>query len=419
MVPDGRQAAQALSIEEIHDLVHKFGDVAYRCKEAGFDIVEIHGAAGCIPTNFLSPHDNRRTDMYGGSLHNRMRLLLEIVADIKQKCGADFPVGVKLSTEDWEPGGIRIDETIEVSKALEQAGVSHLNLMGGTHAAAAREFLLTNGFNAELTKKIKQVVNIPVFIGHNIFAPDEAEQLLADGAGDFVALGRALLADPDWARKAKVGQADEIKPCINCLIGCLDRGLLNHTPIRCTVNPTLYKFECQPLTPAAEHKNVAVVGAGPAGCEAALTAAARGHHVTIYEKNVIGGAMIEASAPDNKANIRNLTKYYANHVTNNPNIDFDKETATFEKLTQGNYDAVVVAVGGATRTLDVPGIDSDNVIYAMDYLGGRRQASGDTAIVIGGGITGAETALELYKEGKQVTIVEMTDQFLDLSSSAC
>ena len=126
----GARVPRELSIEEIHDLVSKFGDAALRCKLAGFDIVEIHGAAGCIPTNFLSPHDNHRTDMYGGSLHNRMRLLIEIVRDMKKKCGPDFPIGVKLSTEDWEPEGIRIEETVEVAKALEKEGVSHLNIMG-------------------------------------------------------------------------------------------------------------------------------------------------------------------------------------------------------------------------------------------------------------------------------------------------
>ena len=261
----GARLPRALTIEEIHDLVSRFGDAALRCKKAGFEIIEIHGAAGCIPTNFLSPHDNKRTDMYGGSLENRMRLLLEIVRDIRKKCGPDFPVGVKLSTEDWEPEGIRIEETIEVAKALEREGVSHLNMMGGTHATAAREFLLPNAFNAVHTRMIKEAVHIPVFIGHNIFTPEEAEAMLAEGNGDFVALGRSQLADPAWARKARCGKAGDIKPCINCMIGCIDKGMLGHTPIHCTVNPTLYKYECEPITEAAEKKRVAIVGAGPAG----------------------------------------------------------------------------------------------------------------------------------------------------------
>ena len=174
----GAKLPRELSVDEIHDLVSKFGDAALRCKHAGFDVVEIHGAAGCIPTNFLSPHDNHRTDMYGGSLHNRMRLLIEIVRDMKKKCGSDFPIGVKLSTVDWEPEGITLDETIEVAKALEKEGVSHINVMAGTHATAAMEFLMPNCFNGADCKKIADAVNIPVFIGHNIFTPDEAEELL-------------------------------------------------------------------------------------------------------------------------------------------------------------------------------------------------------------------------------------------------
>lgn len=414
----GFPVPRALSLQEIHDLVSKFGDAALRCKKAGFDIVEIHAAAGCIPTNFLSPHDNQRNDMYGGSLHNRMRLLLEIVREMKKKCGPDYPIGVKLSLEDWEPEGIRIDETIEVCKALEKEGVSHLNMMGGTHATAAMEFLLPNAFNADHAKRIKAAVKIPVLVGHNVFSPEEAEKLLEEGAGDFVALGRSQLADPAWAKKAREGRAEDITPCINCLIGCLDKGLLSHAPICCTVNPSLYKYECPKLEPAEEKKQVAVIGGGPGGCEAAITAAKRGHSVTLYEKRAIGGAMIEASVPEHKANIRRLIHYHEVQLEK-AGVRVVKEEATPEAIQAGNYDAVIVAAGGRTRVLDIPGKDSGNVIYAMDYLGGRAKAQGEKAVVIGGGITGAETALELCGEGKEVTIVEMADHFLASPSNAC
>lgn len=414
----GFKMPRSLSIEEIHDLVEKFGDAALRCKKAGFDVIEIHGAAGCIPTNFLSPHDNKRTDIYGGSLHNRMRLLLEIIRNIKKKCGPDFPVGVKISTEDWEPEGIRIDETLQVCKALEKEGVSHINVMGGTHATACMQFLLPNAYNAEHLKMIKEAVNIPVFAGHNVFTPEEAEKLLEDGCGDFVALGRSQLADPAWAKKAKCGKAADIKPCINCMIGCIDKGMLGHTPIKCTVNPSLYKYECEPVVPADEQKNVAVIGAGPAGCEAALTASKRGHKVTLFEKRAFGGAMIEASAPDNKANIRRLIKYYEDHVNADENITVVMEEATYDKIVSGGFDACIIAVGGKTRVLNVPGVQQNNVVYANDYLNGTTKVTGEKVAVIGGGITGAETALELSKEGKAVTIVEMADAFLAAGGSA-
>lgn len=413
----GAKLPRELSVDEIHDLVSKFGDAALRCKHAGFDVVEIHGAAGCIPTNFLSPHDNHRTDMYGGSLHNRMRLLIEIVRDMKKKCGSDFPIGVKLSTVDWEPEGITLDETIEVAKALEKEGVSHINVMAGTHATAAMEFLMPNCFNGADCKKIADAVNIPVFIGHNIFTPDEAEELLKNGCGEFVALGRSQLADPHWAIKAKYGQASEIKPCINCLIGCLDRGLLNHTAIHCTVNPGLYKFEKETIN-TTNPRNVVVIGAGPAGCEAALTAANNGHKVTIYEKREFGGAMIEAAKPENKKNIRRLISYYKDHIDAHKNITVINKEATYEEIVAGNYDVCIAATGGVSRKIKAKNIDSQMVVNAMDYLGGEK-VDGNTVVVIGGGITGAEVALELKAEGKKVIIVEMTDHFLAQKSNAC
>ena len=415
----GAKLPRPLSIDEIHDLVHKFGDAALRCKRAGFEVVELHAAAGCIPTNFLSPHDNHRTDMYGGSLENRMRLLLEIIADMKQKCGPNFPIGVKLSTEDCEPEGIRIDETVQVAKAVEKAGVSHINLISGTHATAAMEILQPDGFNASMTKQIKDAVSIPVFAGHNVFTPELAEKMLSDGDGDFVALGRASLADPAWAKKAQNGLADDITPCINCLIGCTDRGLLANKPISCTVNPTLYKYECPPITPTQTPKNVVVIGGGPAGCEAALATARRGNHVTLYEKREIGGAMIEASAPENKADIRRLIAYYKRHLDNNKNIDVVQKNVTTEDILNENCDAAIVAVGGRERTLNnVNGINSDIVFSAMSVLTHDVNVPGESVAVIGGGITGSETALELARMGKKVTIVEMADQFLSNQSTS-
>lgn len=409
----GAKLPRALTIDEIHSLVEKFGDAALRCKKAGFQILEIHGAAGCLPTNFLSPHDNQRTDMYGGSLHNRMRFLLEIIQNIKQKCGTNFPVGVKLSTEDWEPAGITLDETIQVAKALEKAGCSHINLICGTHATSDREFLMPNEFNNKETKAIQDAVSIPCFAGHNIFTPIEAEDALEKGAGDFVALGRSLLADPMWAKKAQEGHPEDIVPCINCLVGCLDRGLLSNNVIHCAVNPSLYHFENDDHTKAKEAKKVAVVGAGPGGCEAALVAAQRGHKVTLYEKRALGGAMIEAAVPDNKRNINNLIKYYHHEIAHNKNISVIDETATVDNIKADNFDACVVAIGGKERNLKINGAKNGaSIISAMDYLNGSQKANGQNIVVIGGGITGAETALELNKSGKNVTIVEVTDHFL-------
>jgi NADPH-dependent 2,4-dienoyl-CoA reductase/sulfur reductase-like enzyme len=194
--------------------------------------------------------------------------------------------------------------------------------------------------------------------------------------------------------------------------------MLGHHVIHCTVNPTLYKYECAPVVPAETVKNVAVVGGGPAGCEAALTAAKRGHKVTLFEKRGIGGAMIEASAPEHKANIRRLIEFYKRQIEKQENITLKHEAADFETLKTG-FDAVIIAIGGKARKLNVNGIECEQVVSAMDYLGGKMQVSGNKVAVIGGGITGAETALELHEAGKEVTVVEMADAFLANPASSC
>ncbi len=408
----GAELPKELTIEEIHVLVKQYGEAAARVQRSGFDIVEIHGACGCLPTNFLSPHDNHRTDMYGGSLHNRMRFLIEIVRSIKAHCGQAYPVSVKLSMDDCEPDGIRLEETIEVCKALEKEGVALLNLVTATHANAYH----SSGFYpwaycAEMASKVKEVVSVPVMVTGAIQSPGCGEEILAKGQADFVGTARQELADPFWPKKAREGREEDIVPCIRCMIGCTDRGILGNKPIHCAVNPTLYKYYEEKYPKTGEVKNVAVIGAGPAGLEAALTAKKRGHKVTIYEKREIGGAMIEASVPEYKADIRRFTEYYKVQLKKYE-IPVVYEEATAESIKQGNYDAAIVAVGGAARKLNVPGVEQDTVAYAMEYLGGKVHFDGKKAVVIGGGITGAEAALELAEEGKEVTIVEVMDQFL-------
>lgn len=408
----GAQLPKELTIEEIHTMVQKYGEAALRVRKAGFDIVEIMAAAGCLPTNFLSPHDNHRTDMYGGNLHNRMRFLIEIVRSIRKTAGPDFPISVKLSMDDLEPESIRIDETVEVAKALEKEGVVLLNLVIGTHATAVNSSGFWSwGSAAELAAQVKAAVNIPVMYTGSIQSPEKAEEILENEQADFIGTARQVLADPFWPKKAKEGNCEDIVPCIRCMIGCTDRGIMGNHPIHCAVNPTLYKFYEEEYPKAETSKKVAVIGGGPGGLQAAITAARRGHQVTLYEKRAIGGTMIEASVPEYKMDIRRLTEYYEKQLKKYE-IQIIYEEVTPEDIQKGRYDAAVVAIGGKTRLLHVPGTDQKNVAYAMEYLGNNVKFDGETAVVIGGGITGAETALELAAEGKSVTIVEVMDEFL-------
>ncbi len=407
----GVPAPREMSMEEVKMVIKQYGQAALRVKKAGFDLVEVMAAAGCLPCNFLSPKDNRRTDMYGGDLHNRMRFCIEVAREIKKVCGKNYPLSFKLSGDDLE-GGIHIEETIEVAKALEAEGVDMLNIVGGTHATTYTQTgFYPLGIYVPYAEAIKKVVSIPVLVTGNIQTPEQAEAILTEGKADFIGLARTQLADPYFVKKAKEGKREDIVPCIRCMIGCNDKGLLANTVIHCAVNPTLYKYECPKIVPAEAPKKVAVIGGGPAGLEAAITLKKRGHEVTLYEKRAIGGLMIEASVPEYKADIRELIAYY-DHQLKKLGVPVIMAEATAEMIREGGYEAAIVAIGGKTRTLDIPGIENEIVSYTVDSVLAEKMPEGRSAVVVGGGITGAETALELAAAGKDVTIVEMMDEFL-------
>ena len=282
MINAGAAIPRPLTIDEIYQIEDQYGKAALRVKQAGFDLVEVHGACGCLPCNFLSPHDNQRNDIYGGSLFNRQRFLVETIRAIKRYVGPDFPVSVKLDMDDCEPDGIRLDECIDTCKVLEREGVALLNLVTATHVTAnfSTSFYPWS-YCADMAAKVKEQVHIPVMVTGAIQSPEAAEKILADGKVDFVGTARQCLADQAWVEKARTGHEEDIRPCIRCQIGCTDRGILGHHPISCATNPTLFHYY-EELYPKAETpKNVAVVGAGPAGCEAALTLKKRGHNVVI------------------------------------------------------------------------------------------------------------------------------------------
>ena len=300
-----------LTIEEIQDIVHAFGDAALRAKTAGFELVEIHGAHGYLLTNFFSPCTNHRTDLYGGSLENRMRIYVEIVRDVRKKVGPDFPVTIRLSGTDYEPDGFTIDDTIALAKVLEKEGIDAFHISGGDHNTMIHQvspMAIEVCHNVWAAEAVKNAVHVPVIASGSITLPEYAEDIIASGKGDFVGLGRPLWADPEWPKKAEEGHPEDIRPCIRCNEGCLERTFFQYKAITCAVNPTISREGELEIEPAAEPKKIAVVGGGPAGMEAARVCRLRGHDVTLFEEKELGGLLHEASGPEFKADIRPLMK---------------------------------------------------------------------------------------------------------------
>ena len=405
-----------LTFEEIQQIIKSFGDAAKRAQTADFDMVEIHACHGYLISNFLSPRTNKRTDWYGGSLENRMRFLLEVMAEIIRQVGPDYPICVRVSGIDYEPDGTKIEETIELCKHLEALGVTAIHMSGGNHHQTIHEVSpmgMSLAHNVWAAEAVKQEVKIPVIASGSITHPELAEKILSDGKGDFIGLGRPLWADPYWPQKAMEGRPEDIRPCIRCNDGCLARGDHQAKTISCSVNVAVCREDEFQITKAEHSKNVAVIGGGPAGMEAARVCALRGHNVTLYEKRELGGVLIEASVPEFKApDLKPLINYLSTQIKK-LKIKVIHEEATSQAIRNGGFDAVIVATG-ATPIIpeDVQGITSAKVTDALQVLNGKAKL-GQKIAVIGGGIVGTEVGLFLAEQGKEIVFVEMLDTFMN------
>jgi 2,4-dienoyl-CoA reductase-like NADH-dependent reductase (Old Yellow Enzyme family)/thioredoxin reductase len=405
-----------LTFEEIQQIVTSFGDAAKRAQTADFDMVEIHACHGYLISNFLSPRTNKRTDWYGGSLENRMRFLLEVIAEIFRQVGLDYPICVRVSGIDYEPDGTKIEETIELCKRLEALGVAAIHMSGGNHHQTIHEVSpmgMSLAHNVWAAEAVKQEVKIPVIASGSITHPELAEKILSDGKGDFIGLGRPLWADPYWPQKAMEGRPEDIRPCIRCNDGCLARGDHQAKTISCSVNVAVCREDEFQITKAEHSKNVAVIGGGPAGMEAARVCALRGHKVTLYEKRELGGVLIEASIPGFKApDLKPFINYLSTQIKK-LKIKVIHEEATSQAIKNGGFDVVIVATG-ATPIVpeDVQGITSAKVTSALQVLNGKAKL-GQKIAVIGGGIVGTEVGLFLAEQGKEVVFVEMLDTFMN------
>jgi len=402
-----------LNVEEILDLIEKFGEAARRARTAGFDAVEIHGAHGYLIEQFLSPYTNKRDDFYGGTFDGRMRFALEVIGRVREKVARNYPLSFRLSADEFVEGGITLELAKRIAIKLEQAGINMINIsgsLGESNHMCEAPMAVQRGFLVHLATGVKQVINIPVVTVGRINDPELAESILQKGMADLIAMGRALIADPFLPLKTKQNKLRDIRKCIACDYGCSSRLYLG-LPIACNVNAEVGKEEEFRIAPTKKKKEVLIIGGGLAGMETARVAALRGHHVRIFEKSAeLGGQFILATKPPHKEELRNLLDYLR-HQLDILRVDLElKKKATSDLVTEEKTDAVIVATGAVPYIPQLPGIDNGHVTTAWNILNGSTAPQGQI-VVVGGGEVGCETAEYLVDLGMKVTLVEALDNF--------
>ena len=408
------ETPRELTIPEIHTLVEQFGDCAKRAKAAGFDAVEVHGAHGYLAGAFASPFSNKRSDEYGGTIRNRARFGMEIIRNIKEKCGEDYPVLYRISSVEYVPGGLGIEESKVIARLMEEAGADCIHCSQGvyasTHTIIPPSVFLRAGY-VEHAAEMKKAVQIPVIAVGRINDVEIAESVLQSKKADLVTMARASLADPELPNKVLKGRGDEVIRCIGCLQGCIgENGKGNG--IRCLVNPLTRMEDEYDLTPAEKAKQVLVIGGGIAGCEAAISAALKGHKVTLIEKNDrLGGQWIPASVPIGKSEFTSFLCWQKSMLEKMHVQILLNTTADAELIKLYEPDTVIIATGSRPFIPPIQGADQDFVVTAHDVLLGKTEP-GNRVVVIGGGLVGAETVDMLGQQCEQVTIIEMLPQIM-------
>lgn len=402
------ETPKELSPEEIQELIQAFILAARRAKQTGFDGVMIHMAHGYLIQQFLSPFSNARTDRYGGDLEGRARFGLEILKGIRKELGGDYPITCRLCGDEFIKEGFDLVQSIQVAKMLEANGVNAIEVSAGTHETG---YLITAppyypmGFLSPLSEGIKKEVGIPVGIVGRIHTPELAENLLEQGKADLIAVGRGLIADPEWPKKAQEGRPETICPCISCNQGCSDR-MYFQQDISCTVNPCAGRESTFPVEPAGKKKKVLILGGGPAGLEAARVAAMRGHAVQLHEKEKeLGGQLNIASVPPAKEEMKKFKEFLLREIEALP-IKVTHGKLDAKAIKSLSPDFVVVAVGGRPIKMEGQGFKDGKVVSAWDVLS-RKNRVGRRVAMIGGGQVGLETAHFLLEEGKEITVLEM------------
>ena len=395
-----KQRPHALTIPEIKKVIDGYVAATVRVKKGGFDAVEIHGGMGYLINQFLSRATNKRKDKYGGSLKNRIRFAKEIVVAIKEKVGKRYPVIFRLSGEDFVEDGLKIDESVEIAKELEKAGVDAFNVSPGWHESRTPIMLMSIPRMSYifLSEKIKDNVNVPVIGSVRINDLALAEEVIDNNQSDIVSIGRPLIADPELPKKYKRKQFDDIRRCIACNQGCFD-SLLGFKSISCLYNVRAGRESELKIKKAKKKKKVMIIGGGPGGMEAARVAALRGHDVHLFEKtDVLGGQLRYAYIPPGREEIVNVISFLENQIKKlNVNIELSNkvDTVTINKM---KPDVVIAATGGVPLIPKITGIKEKNVVVAEDVFDNKVKVGKDV-VIIGGGTIGCEIALHTAKMG--------------------
>lgn len=409
-MPKDTVPCRELTVDEIKEIERYFVKGARFAMWAGADGIQIHCAHGYLLNQFLNPAKNARTDEYGGSMENRCRIVVEIVKGIREVVGPRFPITVRLNAFEGEglPGEADADEMRRIGKYLSQNGIDGIHLtMTSIDRVGTPD--MKAGWRNQIYAYFKEAVDtIPVYGPNEVKTPEEGEKVLESGCQDFLVLARQQIADPEWVNKAREGRSEDIRPCISCNT-CMQQITIDHQPLRCSVNPLAGREIDNPFLPKGEGL-VIIIGAGPGGMQAALTASERGFKVILIEKEKeLGGALQLANKAPDKFRIDNLIRYFKGQIEKDPNIEvwlnYEVTEEKLDELAALKPYAVVSAVGGRQVVPNIPGVSL--AVMANDVLSGKREIRNKKAVVVGGGMTGLETAEYLAARGNSVKVLEM------------